>query len=69
MPYIKGGASSSSSEDEQSPVRAHVDAQDIVTDDEYKGATVADNGELPLSEQLEPIAVVGMGMFESFHSP
>ncbi|KAL4749621.1 hypothetical protein BDW72DRAFT_194652 [Aspergillus terricola var. indicus] len=61
MPYMKSGASSSFSESDQSPVRAPVDMQDVVTDSEYIGATVADYAELPLSEQLEPIAVVGMG--------
>lgn len=64
MPYMKSGASSSSSESDLSPARASLDVQDVVTDSEYIGATVADYAELPLSGQLEPIAVVGMGEIE-----
>lgn len=34
-------------------------------DDEYAAASFPDYAEKPLDEQLEPIAVVGMGMYYS----
>ncbi|KAF9884961.1 hypothetical protein FE257_000871 [Aspergillus nanangensis] len=60
MPYINSGDTSSLDSD-QSPTRAPIDAQDIVTDAEYIANAIDGYTELPLSEQLEPIAVVGMG--------
>ncbi len=44
------------------------DAQHIVSDSEYAGTAFSGNSEKPLGEQLEPIAVVGMGN-EIFSSP
>jgi hypothetical protein len=35
--------------------------QRLVSDAEYAGLTFPGSSELPLSEQLEPVAVVGMG--------
>lgn len=35
----------------------------IVSDEAYSGMKFDGQNELPLSEQLEPIAVVGMGKF------
>jgi hypothetical protein len=42
-------------------VQVHLDTQRIVTDSEYVGGPNAGANEPPLSEQLEPVAVIGMG--------
>ncbi|OHE97149.1 hypothetical protein CORC01_07590 [Colletotrichum orchidophilum] len=56
MPHFHESSSSASDADpEFDPQGAH---QRIVSDDEYAASSSA---ELPLSQQLEPIAVVGMG--------
>jgi len=56
---------SSSSASDAAPEIDHRNAyQRIVSDDEYN---VSSSSELPLSQQLEPIAVVGMGKVHSLH--
>lgn len=66
MPYMQSGTPSegSSSASDQGP--RHITGQAIIDDDAYaeilKNA-FPDYAEKPLSEQLEPIAVVGMGTF------
>jgi hypothetical protein len=52
-------SSSGSSEDSSSQFR-------FSEDSEYPALSFADYSEKPISEQLEPIAVVGMGMLESY---
>jgi hypothetical protein len=67
MPYIRSSTPSTDSSDEsgdQLPYRTL--AQSIIDDVSYAenvGNTFPDYTEKPLSEQLEPIAVVGMGMY------
>ena len=62
MPHFyESSSSASDAAPEFDPRNAY---QRIVSDDEY---VVSSSNELPLSEQLEPIAVVGMGMVYSSH--
>lgn len=56
MPYVKDSSSSGASDSESNPQVFSKD-QRVVNDWEYVGG----GNEPPLSEQLEPIAVVGMG--------
>ena len=67
MPYLKGTSSSSSSEG-----LLHDDlglsAAQIVHDADYPAASFPGYAEKPLSEQLEPIAVVGMGNYNTIIS-
>ena len=60
MPHFIESSSSGSSDAESSPKSAF-DAQHVVGDAEYAAASFPGYSEAPLSEQLEPIAVVGMG--------
>ncbi|CAI7658413.1 unnamed protein product [Penicillium glandicola] len=60
MPFVKDSSSSGSSDYESSP-RVYLDTQRIVSDGEYAGGLSDGANEPPLSEQLEPIAVIGMG--------
>ncbi|KAI4159807.1 MAG: hypothetical protein LQ342_006318 [Letrouitia transgressa] len=60
MPFIRDNSSrSSSSSDGQR--RSLAGSNQIVDDDEYPAVSFPGYAEKPLSEQLEPIAVVGMG--------
>lgn len=60
MPFIRDTSSrSSSSSDGQR--RSLAGPNQIVDDDEYPAVSFPGYAEKPLSEQLEPIAVVGMG--------
>ena len=60
MPHFVESSSSGSS-DAESISKFALDAQHIVSDAEYAGDSFPGSSEVPLSEQLEPIAVVGMG--------
>lgn len=60
MPHFVETSSSGSS-DAESTQKTDFDAQRIVSDAEYAGAHFPGSSEVPLSDQLEPIAVVGMG--------
>lgn len=69
MPFIGGTSTPSSSEVEldNDPLLC---AQQIVNDASYAGSSLPGASEKPLSEQLEPIAVVGMGNnISSSHTP
>lgn len=61
MPYVKDSSSSGASDSESVPQLLY-NGQRIVSDWEYAGGSNATRNEPPLSEQLEPIAVIGMGM-------
>lgn len=54
-------SSSSSSSDVELNDNLKFDVRHIVTDAEYAGISFPGYSEKPLSEQLEPIAVIGMG--------
>lgn len=60
MPHFVESSSSSTSDAESSPGPGF-EAQRIVSDPEYAASSMPGCTEAPLSEQLEPIAVVGMG--------
>jgi len=60
MPHFIESSSMDSSDAESSP-KFVPDVQRIVSDAEYAAASLPDYSEAPISEQLEPIAVVGMG--------
>ena len=60
MPFIRDSSSSSSS-DVESNNNLAFGAQHMVDDANYAGASFPGSSEKPLSEQLEPIAVIGMG--------
>jgi hypothetical protein len=60
MPFKKDSPSSGSPDCEPSP-HVYLDTQRIVSDNEYAGGFSNRANEPPLSEQLEPIAVIGMG--------
>ncbi|KAL8982100.1 MAG: hypothetical protein Q9205_003293 [Flavoplaca limonia] len=59
MPFIRDASSSSSSSPERR--NNHANGTHIVYDDEYPAVSFPNYHEKPLSQQLEPIAVVGMG--------
>ncbi|KAI4268067.1 MAG: hypothetical protein LQ337_008059 [Flavoplaca oasis] len=59
MPFIRDASSSSSSSPERK--NNHANGTHIVYDDEYPAVSFPNYHEKPLSQQLEPIAVVGMG--------
>ena len=61
MPFIRNTSSSSSSSSSPERRNNHADGTHIVYDDEYPAVSFPDYHEKPLSQQLEPIAVVGMG--------
>ena len=67
MPHFKESSSSSASDVElefEPGFNAQAyNAQGIVSDEAYAGVGFEGSSELPLSQQLEPIAVIGMGMF------
>jgi hypothetical protein len=72
MPYMRSGTPSegSSSASEQGPQRVYTSGQFIIDDEAYAEALKSifpDYAEKALSEQLDPIAVVGMGTF-NMHS-
>ncbi|KAE8156902.1 KR domain-containing protein [Aspergillus tamarii] len=60
MPYVKDSSSSGASDSEFTP-QVLYNGQRVVNDWEYAGGDGATRNEPPLSEQLEPIAVIGMG--------
>lgn len=60
MPHFVERSSSGSSDAEWT-LKLDFDAQRIFSDAEYAGVHFPGSSEVPLSEQLEPIAVVGMG--------
>ena len=67
MPWMyRNGIGSSS--DESSGDSSPQDSQ-IVENDEYPALSFPGYAEKPLTEQLEPIAVVGMGKIEFSRSP
>lgn len=55
-PYLTPSGSDTKSESKETGQK-----QQIVTDSNYVANTIPEFTEKPLSEQLEPIAVVGMG--------
>lgn len=61
MPFIRDTLSSSSSSSSPERRNNHADGTHIVYDDEYPAVSFPGYHEKPLSQQLEPIAVVGMG--------
>lgn len=61
MPFIRDASSSSSSSSSPERRNNHADGIHIVYDDEYPAVSFPGYHEKPLSQQLEPIAVVGMG--------
>ncbi|CZS93691.1 hypothetical protein WAI453_001171 [Rhynchosporium graminicola] len=61
MPYLRDGSSSSSSDSESTGYPEIKVTQRIVRDADYAGTSFEGCTEKPLSEQLEPIAVIGMG--------
>ena len=60
MPFIKDSSTPSSSDVEYDSNGA-IRGQQVTDDISYAEATLPGYPEKPLSEQLEPIAVVGMG--------
>ena len=60
MPFIRDSLTPSSSDVEYDSNGAFR-VQQVTDDISYAGATYPGYSEKPLSEQLEPIAVVGMG--------
>ncbi len=58
MPYLRSGSSPSRTETTPEP---GYDGQQIVDDHAYAANSFPGYAEKPLSEQLEPIAVVGIG--------
>jgi len=64
MPFISESLSSGSS-DVESNMNPAFDTQHIISDAKYAAASFLNYSEKPLSEQLEPIAVVGMGKTSS----
>lgn len=61
MPYIRDSSSAGESSSESG--YGYPRAQDIVDDETYAAKLLPTSAEKPLSEQLEPIAVVGMGKY------
>lgn len=65
MPYMRSGTSSDSASDNAGEYIARRFATQSVVDDATYAEKIAsvfpDSTEKPLSDQLEPIAVVGMG--------
>jgi hypothetical protein len=61
MPYLRESSSSPASGSEAAGFTQY--GQRIVNDDAYAANSFPGYSEKPLSEQLEPIAVVGMGKF------
>lgn len=69
MPHFKESSSSSAS-DGGLEYSFGIDSQGIVDDATY-ASRLSSNTETPLSQQLDPIAVIGMGMSKlalSFHT-
>lgn len=60
MPFIRDSSTPGSS-DVEFDSNGAFGAQQVTDDINYVGATLPGYSEKPLSEQLEPIAVVGMG--------
>lgn len=58
MPWIYHGAGPSS---DDSSVEGSTDGPQIIENDEYPPLSFPGYAEKPLTDQLEPIAVVGMG--------
>jgi hypothetical protein len=62
MPFLGSSPDlSPSGSDTRSEYDVGYQPQHIITDEEYAAKLLPGNNEKPLSEQLEPIAVVGMG--------
>ena len=59
MPWIQDSGSGSSSNG--ASIDDHVDSAQIINNENYPALSFPDYAEKPLVEQLEPIAVVGMG--------
>jgi hypothetical protein len=63
MPFLGSSPDlSPSGSGTQSEYNASQQAQHIIKDDDYATKMLPKSKEKPLSQQLEPIAVVGMGM-------
>ena len=60
MPFIRDSSTPSSS-DVEYDTNGAFRGQQVTDDISYAGTTLPGYSEKPLSEQLEPIAVVGMG--------
>lgn len=64
MPFLGSSPDlSPSGSDTRSEYDASQQAQHIIKDDDYAAKMLPGSSEKPLSQQLEPIAVVGMGMY------
>lgn len=65
MPFINDNPSSPLAESLPNASTPNIGSstQNVVLDDAYVATSLPNYNERPLSEQLEPIAVVGMGKF------
>lgn len=61
MPYIHSGERSSSPSEDGYRPSATFDAPHIIDPEDYPAVNFPGYSEKPLNEQLEPIAVIGMG--------
>ncbi len=62
MPWIDRNEAGSSSD--QSSISSWACGSEIVDNDNYPALSFPDYAEKPLTEQLEPIAVIGMGKID-----